>query len=61
MRWSSLRRMPGRSKKVTEYLDADEDHVALQFLEKKGDLIKGENGVKNNCLAAKMVYAYEGK
>ena len=43
------------------YIDADEDHVALQFREKKGDLIKAENGVKNNGLAAKIAYVYEGK
>ena len=30
------------------YIDADEDHVSLQFKEKKGDLIKGENGYKYN-------------
>ena len=43
------------------YIDADEDHVALQFREKKGDLVKAENGVKNNGLIAKMVCVYEGK
>lgn len=33
-----------KEKKVVDYLyiDADEDHVSLQFREKKGDLIKGE-------------------
>ena len=35
--------------------------MALQFNEKKGDIIKAENGVKNNGLAAKIVYVYEGK
>lgn len=50
-------------KKVVDYLymDADEDHVALQFREKKGDLTKAENGVKNNGLITKMVCVYEGK
>ena len=43
------------------YIDADEDHVALQFREKKGDLTRAENGVKNNGLIAKMVCIYEGK
>lgn len=43
------------------YIDADEDHVALQFREKKGDLTKAENGVKNNGLIAKMACVYEGK
>ncbi len=49
-------------KKVVEYLyiDADEDHVSLQFKEKKGDLEIGENHWKNNCVLAKLVYVYEG-
>ena len=54
--------MPEQKKRVDYlYIDADEDHVALQFREKKGDLVKAENGVKNNGLAAKIVYVYEGK
>lgn len=50
-------------KKQTDYLyiDADEDHVALQFREKKGDIKKAENGIKNNGLLTKLVYVYEGK
>lgn len=49
-------------KKVVDYLyiDADEDHVSLQFKEQKGDLEKGENGRKNNCVLVKLVYVYEG-
>ena len=49
-------------KKVVDYLyiDADEDHVSLQFREKKGDLIKTENNRKNNNAIAKLVYVYEG-
>ena len=49
-------------KKVVEYLyiDADEDHVSLQFKKKKGDLETGENHWKNNCVLAKLVYVYEG-
>ncbi len=49
-------------KKVVEYLyiDADEDHVSLQFKEKKGDLEIGENHWKNNSVLAKLVYVYEG-
>lgn len=43
------------------YIDADEDHAALQFHEKKGDIVKAENGVKNNGLPAKLIYIYEGK
>lgn len=37
------------------YIDAEEDHVALQFQEKKGDLMKAENGGKKNGLIAKKV------
>ena len=51
-----------KDKKVVDYLyiDADEDHVSLQFREKKGDLrVIGENQ-KNNCLITKLVYVYEG-
>ena len=28
------------------YIDADEDHISLQFNEKKGDLIKNDNNRK---------------
>lgn len=53
---------PEEKKKVDYlYIDADEDHVALQFQEKKGDLTKAQNGVKNNGLITKMVCIYEGK
>ena len=49
-------------KKVVDYLyiDADEDHISLQFREKKGDLKENENHQKNNCLIVKLVYIYEG-
>lgn len=49
-------------KKIVEYLyiDADEDHVSLQFRETKGDLIKTTSGKKNNSLITKLVYIYEG-
>lgn len=51
-----------REKKVVEYLyiDADEDHVSLQFREKKGDLEVSTNHRKNNCLITKLIYVYEG-
>lgn len=42
------------------YIDADEDHVALQFQNRKGDLGKNEWNRKNNCLMTKLVYVYEG-
>ena len=49
-------------KKVVDYLylEADEDHVSLQFREKKGDLVTSENGRKNNTAIAKLVYVHEG-
>jgi hypothetical protein len=49
-------------KKVVDYLyiDADEDHISLQYREKKGDLKVSENHRKNNGLIAKLVYVYEG-
>ena len=48
-------------KKELEYLyiEADEDHVSLQYRDKKGDLKKNENGQKNNCLLTKLVYVHE--
>lgn len=51
-----------KDKKVVDYLyiDADEDHISLQFHEKKGDLVKLENNRKDNCAIAKLVYIYEG-
>ena len=47
-----------REKKALPYLyiDADEDHVALQYLEKKGDIQKGQN----HTIMPKDVYVYEG-
>ena len=52
---------PDEKKKVEYlYIDADEDHVSLQFREKKGDLPENENNRKNNCLITKLVYVYEG-
>lgn len=42
------------------YIDADEDHVSLQFQKKKGDLEKDSRGYKKNCAVAKRIYVYEG-
>lgn len=49
-------------KKEVEYLyiEADEDHVSLQFRDKKGDLTENENHQKKNCLLTKLVYVHEG-
>ena len=51
-----------QEKKIVDYLyiDADEDHVSLQFREKKGDLLELENHRKSNNAIAKLVYVYEG-
>lgn len=52
---------PEEKKKVEYlYIDADEDHVSLQFRERKGDLTENGNHQKNNCLITKLVYVYEG-
>lgn len=40
----------------TLYIDADEDHVALQYLEKKGDT---KSALKHTFMP-KLVYVYEG-
>lgn len=50
------------TKKVVDYLyiEADEDHISLQFNKKKGDLEIGGNGRKNNCVISKLVYVHEG-
>jgi hypothetical protein len=50
------------TKRVVDYLyvEADEDHVSLQFQKTKGDLEKNAAGRKNNALISKMVYVHEG-
>lgn len=48
---------PGRKKKVEYlYIDADEDHVALQYDQAKGDLRHGQHA----CVMPRLVYVYEG-
>lgn len=51
---------PEKKKVDYLYIDADEDHYALQFQEKKGDLEVSENGRKKNGAITKLVYVYEG-
>lgn len=50
------------TKRVVDYLyvEADEDHVSLQFQDAKGDLVQNYGGRKNNSLISKMVYVHEG-
>ena len=51
-----------KEKKEVDYLyiDADEDHVSLQFRDEKGDIQISDNGYKNNGFITKLVYVYEG-
>lgn len=50
------------TKKEVEYLyiEADEDHVSLQFQEKKGDLKEYVKNQKNNGFITKLIYVHEG-
>ncbi|MFO7888594.1 MAG: ISLre2 family transposase [Eubacteriales bacterium] len=50
-----------KRKKKKIYINADEDHVSLQFLNEKGDIKENENGYKNNTEISKLIYVYEGK
>lgn len=51
---------PGIKKKTRElYVEADEDHAALQFHKKKGD-IKRFKGHADNTQIVKLVYIHEG-
>ncbi len=53
--------IPKEKKKVKYlYIDADEDHYALQFKETKGDLVVNSKGRKNNGAINKIIYVYEG-
>ncbi|WP_051671833.1 ISLre2 family transposase [Oribacterium sp. P6A1] len=59
--FSKVHKVPEKLREVPYlYIDADEDHVSLQFHQKKGDLKKNSFGRKDNCILAKMVYVYEG-
>lgn len=53
---------PADAKKVVDYLyiEADEDHVSLQFNAKKGDLKRSGSGRKLNGIITKLVYVHEG-
>lgn len=57
----SSRKDTGEKKRVqTLYIDADEDHISLQFQKKKGDLVTDEQGRKCNNAVTKLIYVYEG-
>lgn len=52
---------PEKKKKVDYlYIEADEDHVPLQFISRKGDIKTDENGRKKNNAITKMIYVHEG-
>lgn len=51
---------PEKKRVKRLYVDADEDHIALQFLEEKGDVKRSEKGYKNNGCLVKLIYVYEG-
>ncbi len=55
-----LKERESKKKVRVLYIDADEDHVSLQFKNKKGDLKKDEYGRKNNTIMPRLVYVYEG-
>jgi hypothetical protein len=48
-----------KKKRPHLHIVADEDHVAAQFWEKKGDLERDSNGNKINTLMPKIVVVYE--
>ena len=51
----------GRKRNVKYlYIEADEDHISLQFQNKKGDLETSESGRKLNGMINKLVYVHEG-
>ena len=49
---------PQPEKKLLKYLyiDADEDHVSLQYINEKGDITKP----RTNTIMPKLIYVYEG-
>jgi hypothetical protein len=49
-----------KKKLKTLYIVADEDHVAAQFMVKKGDLKKDKRGNTINTLIPKLICIYEG-
>ena len=52
--------IPVQKKKIKNlHIQADEDHVALQFSKKKGDLTVNEMGRKSNTAMPKLILLYE--
>ena len=52
--------IPEKKRRIKKlHIQADEDHVALQFYEKKGDLQISESGRKSNTVMPKLILFYE--
>lgn len=49
-----------KRKVETLYIEADEDHIHLQFKEDKGDIKRNRFGRKKNGLITKLIYVHEG-
>ena len=60
LKFPQLWKVP-KEKKVVDYLyiEADEDHISLQYRDRKGDLKKTKRG-KNNSAITKLIYVHEG-
>lgn len=56
LRFPKAEPMPEKKALKYLYIDADEDHVALQYLNEKGDIRKQ----RANTIMPKLVYVYEG-
>lgn len=60
---STIIEMPVKKKEKAKvrhlHIEADEDHVAAQFYERKGDLGRDAEGRKSNTLMPKLVCVYE--
>ncbi len=57
LRFPVVESLPEKRKVKVLYIDADEDHVALQYLDKKGDT---KEGGRNHIYMPKLAYVYEG-
>lgn len=61
LRFPKKEKYPEKKKEVEYlYIEADEDHIALQFREKKGDIVENAYHQKNNGAIAKLIYVHEG-
>lgn len=56
LEFPALKPLKEKRKAKRLYIDADEDHVPLQYLEKKGDIRKP----RTNTVMPKLIYVYEG-